>query len=314
MPKGVSLSPDGATLYVTHYGMENHGNVGIFDAGTLRRTGTIHLPGVACESAVSPDGRTLYVSNYRRDSVQFVDVATGRVRREVPVGGHPKILVLSQDGARLFAANWGSRSVTELATATSTVVRTLRVGTNPRGMAFTRAGTLYVANFNDHTVDVFAGPGLASHHRIAPVCRIPRHLALSPDDRTLYVSCMAASELWALDTATEAVTQRVSVGDGPKSVDVSPDGRWVATADYRGSGLTLVDTTDWTTRVLDIPWMDHASGVAVARTGLRFYVTGWYDNHVFAVEPAGGAALTSTPAERARVRRQRVFHARHPIQ
>jgi DNA-binding beta-propeller fold protein YncE len=121
--------------------------------------------------------------------------------------------------------------------------------------------------------------------------------------------------LWLLDTATERVTRRVPVGRAPKAVDATADGRWVVTADYGGSGLTLVDTADWTARTLDIPSLDHASGVAVAPAGARFYVTGWYDNHVYAVGPTGaGPHLTVTPAERRRVLERRLFHALHPVE
>jgi YVTN family beta-propeller protein len=315
MPKGVSLSPDGQRLYVANYGQLDRGNITVHDARTLRRLARFDLPGIAVETAVSTDGRTLYVSNFRRNSVQFVDTASGAVTREVTTGSHPKIVVLSPDGRRLFAANWGGQSVTELNARTGAVVRTLRVGANPRGMAISRSGTLYVANFGAHTIDVFSGPDLSRHHTLSHVCRVPRHLALSPDDRTLYVSCFTASALGVLDTATERFTRFVSVGRSPKALDVFPDGRHVVTANYGGCGATVVDTRDWTTRTLDIPAMDHASGVVAGRDGLRFYVTGWYDDHLFAVGLSGqGPRVTISAAERLRVRAQRAFHDAHPAE
>lgn len=316
MPKGASVSPDGTRLYVTNYGQLNRNNIGIFDTATLRRVGTVDLPGIAVESAVSPDGRTLYVSNFRRNSVQFVDLGSRQVTAEVTVGSHPKILVLSRDGRRLFAANWSGESVSEIEVASRRVVRTLRAGANPRGMALTRAGTLYVANFNDHSIDVYQGADLSRHHTIRHVCRVPRHLSLSPDDRTLYISCFTGSFLAAMDTTTERIAHTVSVGRSPKATDVLPGGRYVVTADYGGSGASIVDTQDWTARTLDIPGMDHASGVAAARQGMRFFVTGWYDDHVYAVAPFahGASPFTITPVERSRVHEQRAYHDQHPAE
>jgi YVTN family beta-propeller protein len=315
MPKGVSISPDGRTLYVTNYGNSNVGNVALYDPATLAQTGAINVPGIVVESVLSPDGRMLYVSNFRRGSVQFIDLGRRRVTREVRAGGHPKVLAISRDGARLFVANWGSNDVTEINTARGTVTRTMRAGRNPRGMVVTRAGRLYVANFNSHTIDVYEGAQMETHRRLDPVCRIPRHLVLSPDESRLYVSCFSHSKLLVLDVQTERPIREVPVGEWPKSIDVTADGRYVGTANYGGSSVSVVDTTDWTATTLDVPAMDHASGIVAARSGLRFFVTGWYDNHLFTVAPAGSAATWAVSDRvRALVLRQRDFHRRHPAE
>lgn len=313
LPKGVSISPDGRTLYVTSYGNANGRNVAIFDAATLRRTGWIDLRGVSVESVVSPDGGTLYVSDVRRGVVSFVSLPRGRVRREVRVGPRPKVIALSRDGALLFAANWSGRSVTEVDVTTGLVVRTHHAGECPRGLAVARDGTLYVANFHGDSLDVFAAPARLTRRRIEGICHVPRHLALSPDDRALYVSCLGDDAVVVVDAATLTVTRRVPVGNAPKALDVSADGSLLATADYGGSTVTLVDTTDWTTRAVELPSLDHASGIVADRTGARFFVTGWYDNHVYAVG-AGSPTFTVTEDERRRTLSQRAFHASNPVE
>lgn len=312
MPKGVSIAPDGARLYVSNYGQADRNNVGIYDARTLSLVGQIDVPGIVVETAVSPDGRTLYASNFRRNSVQFIDLATRAVTREVTVGQHPKIVVLSRDGRRLFAANWSSRNVTEVDPATGAVVRTLAAGENPRGMAITRAGRLYIANSSGHSIDVYEGASMERHHTIQPVCRIPRHLTLSPDDNLLYISCLGGGVLAAMNTTSERVNHAISTPTGPKANDVSPDGRYVVTADYNASGVTLIDTTDWSSRSLEIPVMNRASGVVFTRDGLRVVVTGWFDDHLYAVGVAGAApALRFLPSEVERtLRRRREYDSR----
>lgn len=315
LPKGVSISPDGHTLYVTNYGNANAGNITLYDAQSLERTGQINVPGIVVESALSPDGHTLYVSNFTRGTVQFIDLRTRRVRREVHAGSHPKVLVLSRDGTRLFAANWGSHDVTEIDVARGTVTRTLRAGRNPRGMAITTQGRLYIANFNSHTIDVYEGSNMERHQTLNPVCRIPRHLVLSPDQRRLYVSCFSLSRLLALDTETHRPIQDVAIGTWPKSIDVTADGRYVVSANYGGSSVSIVDTEDWTANTLDVPAMDHASGIVAALTGSRLYVTGWYDAHLFALDLAGSApSWTISDARRAAVIRSREYHRTHPTE
>jgi YVTN family beta-propeller protein len=309
MPKGASLSPDGTRFYVTNFGQFDTRNVTIYDAHTLAILDQIDVPGIVCESALSPDGATLYLSNFSRHSVMFVDIASKRVTHEIKTGQHPKVLVASPDGRSVFAANWMSKSVTQIDVATAHVVRTLDVGKQPRGMAMTRAGTLYVANFYGDSIDVFEGAELDKRHRIA-VCKCPRHLALSPDDATLYISCLNVSQVHALDLVTERVQHTVPIGDSPKSIAVSRDGTYVYSADYGASrSISAVDTRDWTARIFPIPAMDRGSGVAVAPDGRHALITGWYDGHVYLVgfEGSGGH-----PDEAKRSMRKWQFTARHP--
>lgn len=293
MPKGVIRAPDGRTLYVANYGQLDRRNLGVYDASTLALQRTIDVPGIIVESAISPDGRTLYVSNFRRNSVQYLDLASGRITREVTTGRHPKILVVSHDGRRLFAANWASRDVSEIEVASGSVTRTLAAGDNPRGMAISRSGRLYIANSTSDDIHVYEGATMAQSHRIPRVCRIPRHLTLSPDDSRLYISCLGASTLAVMDTSTEQVVRRVRTVSGPKANDVSPDGRYVATADYNASGVTVVDTSDWSARSIEVPLMNRASGIVFAATGLRVIVTGWFDDHLYAVGLATDAPALS---------------------
>jgi YVTN family beta-propeller protein len=292
MPKGVSLSPDGKHAYVTNFGQADQKNIFVYDAETLAHEATIDVPGNVVESVLSPDGSLIFASNFLRNSVQFIDLRTRKVTREIKTGIHPKILVPSPDGKYLFAANWSGKSVTQIEIATGKVLRTLpTTGLNPRGMAMTRAGTLFAANFNGASIDVFRGPELSDRHTL-PACAIPRHLALSPDDRLLFISCFHDSMLHAVDVATEKVAHKVHVGSSPKSVEVSRDGRWVWSADYgkETNSVSVVDTDDWTARVYSIPGMDRGSGLTIYPDGKRALVTGWYDEHVYLVgfEGSGG--------------------------
>ncbi len=297
MPKGAALSPDGNTLYVTNFGQKDKNNVTILDAHTLAAKGRIDLAGNVVESVLSADGKTLYVSNFGRNSVEFVDIATKAITREVKTDTHPKVLVLSADGKNLFCANWASHSVTQIDIGSGAVVRTLQTGPMPRGMAISKTGVLYVANFNGSSIDVFKGRDFSDRTRVK-ACAIPRHLALSPDEKTLYVSCYTASQVHAYDVATMAVTKKVGVGSAPKSLEVSPDGRYVYTADYgvETNSVSVVDTRDFSARTFTIPGMQRGSGVAVSRDGRHAYVTGWLDSHVYMVGLKADPQAPATPA------------------
>lgn len=312
MPKGVTLSPDGTRLYVTNFGQANGKNISIYDASTLAHAADIDLPGIVVESILSADGSLLYASNFPRDSVQIIDTHTRRVVREIQVGLHPKILVLSKDGKTLFAANWNGDSVSEIDLARGVTIRTHPAGTHPRGMVLTNSGFLYAANFDAATIDVFHGPGFAQNYTLA-VCPIPRHLALSPDEHTMYLSCYHDSELWALDLTglSERVTHVVPVGKSPKSVDVSRDGKYVYSANYgdvsvplpphgADGSVSIVDTSDWTSSTYMVPGMERGSGVVVLPGGRRVAVTGWCDDHVYIVGIAGSGGHPRETLEKIR--------------
>jgi len=290
MPKGAMLSNDGKKFYVTNFGQLDKKNVTVYDAHTLQQIDQIDVPGVIVESALSPDGKTLYISNFRRDTVMFVDLATKKVTHEIKTGRHPKVLVTSADGKYLFAANWAAHSVTQVDTSNGQVIRTLEVGKQPRGMAMTKSGKLFVANFFGDSIDVFEGPDLSQTHRLK-ACKCPRHLALSPDDKSLYISCLNANQVQAMDVGSEEIVHRATVGNAPKSIAVSKDGHWIYSADFGESrSISVVDTHEWTSRTLKIPGMDRGSGVAVAPDGKHAVVTGWFDNHLYLVgfEGTGG--------------------------
>jgi YVTN family beta-propeller protein len=290
MPKGAIVSPDGQRFYVTNFGQANVRNITVYDAHTLALVDTINVPGVVVESVLSPDGKTLYASNFQRHSVQVIDLAHKTVTREITTGLHPKVLALSSDGKALFAANWAGNSVTQIDVATGTVVRTLPTGTHPRGTVVTKTGTLFVANFDGASIEIY--PNVTGHAPFDPAahvhvaaCEIPRHLALSPDESKLYISCFHDSTLHVMDVATRRIIHRIPIGNSPKSVEASRDGRYVYSADYgrETNSVSVVDTSDWTSRVFTVPGMDRGSGIAVMPDGQHALVTGWYDNHVYLV-------------------------------
>jgi YVTN family beta-propeller protein len=290
-PKGAFLSHDGKRLYVTNFGeLSKKKCVSVYDADSLALVDEIDLPGEAVEAAVSPDDKTLYVSSFWGHSLMFVDLATKTVTHDVKTGAHPKVVAASPDGKRVYVANWSGDSVAEIDTATAELVKTHPTGKSPRGLTVAKDGTVYSASFYADTIEVYEGAERETHRKI-PVCKCPRHLALSPDDKTLYISCLYASQIHALDLATGKVTHKAQVGASPKSVAVSRDGRYVWSAEYGGTrSVSVVDTTDWTARTFVVPGMDRGSGIAVGEGGEHAFVTGWYDAHVYRVgfEGTGG--------------------------
>jgi YVTN family beta-propeller protein len=285
MPKGVTVSTDGKLAFVTNFGAMNHDNVRAYDTETLEERWHVDFPGNSVESVVSPDGKTLYVSNFSKNQVEFIDLATHSVRASVKTGQHPKIVVVSRDGSRLFSANWGTNDVTVIDTASATVLVTKKVGKQPRGMAIKRDGTLFVADFWSDKLHVFDGMAEGAPERSeAKICSRPRHLALSDDDTTLFMSCLLGSKVAALDVRTNVSEDpsnlfAAPVGSAPKSIYAQGD--YVYSADFVGNGVSTVNSKTGASRIQRVAGLQEASGIAAIPSAGRVLVTGWLDGHLY---------------------------------
>jgi YVTN family beta-propeller protein len=284
MPKGVSVSRDGARVFVTNFGRRRGANLDVYDAKTLEHQKSVDYEGNSIESLSSPDGKTLYVTNLYGFLVQALDTSTWALRWSVRVGRFPKMLAISPDGRDLYVSSWESGTVSRLRAATGKIeVQSPKVGPHPRGLALHPKGNLlYVALTGGKEVLALRSDTLAEDHRIR-TCGLPRHLAISGDGSRLYVSCIGGSMLQVVDTASRKVTRAVHIGAGPRTLALSRDERFVYVAAYAGHGLTVVDTSTWKKKTLDLDLVK-SSGVAVSPDDRFIYVTGWCTKDLWAVE------------------------------
>jgi YVTN family beta-propeller protein len=300
-PKSVTVSPDGARLYVCNFGLSGRRNVGVYDAHTLERLGYVHFPGNAAETTLSADGATLYASNFSRGVVEIVDARTLEVRHEVKVGNNPKFMVIDQARGLLYVSNWSSRTVSAVDLATQRVDHTLRTGRRPRGMALLSDGTLLVGAMWDHRVQAYA-PGSTRPDREFEACENPRHLVLSPDEARLYVSCSGDRLLRWFDPRTGDLLGQAPTGLNPRTLDVSRDGRWVAIADFSGSTISVVDLEAMLHRTHAVARSNQIVGLAIApdpshggpsqhpsQARLRIFATSWLTNELLELRPPAGS-------------------------
>jgi YVTN family beta-propeller protein len=273
-PKGVSLSPDGASVFVTNFGQNASKNVFRYDPETLEVKAKAKFPGNAIESVVSADGARLYVSNFDNQEMLELDAETLAINRRFKVGNMPKHFALSKDEAMIYVSNWGSGTVSFLELESGKEVGSVVVGANPRGTAVTHDGKrLYVANFGSDTVSVIDVATQTALKTIA-TAHAPRHITISKDDKKVYVSCYGDTKVHVIDAATDEIERTVEVGAGPKTIELSKDEKFFYTADYRGNTMSIVNTQTWETLILPVPTVK-TSGLAVSPDDRRIYLTGW---------------------------------------
>jgi len=230
---------DGEPIALGHLDREGYGGLGL------------KVSPFAAGVAVTPSGAWVLVANHEHDSVSVVDPVARRVVAEVRLepgggvaGGEFPAGLLALDEARAFVTCQRDREVVEVDLAGARVVRRIRVGGEPTKLVANRAGTrVYVANANSDTVSVIdtaLGASVLEISTAAPDTPAsgalrsergsnPNALALSPDERTLYVTNGGNNTLAVIAVGdasrSGAVLGLVPTGFYPNAVTLSKDGR-----------------------------------------------------------------------------------------
>ncbi len=237
--------------------------------------------GAPVEAAFTSDGSFAFVSNYRmygpgydphagsdscrkdqgQDSFVYrIDTTTLDIDRVYPVGRVPKHLAVTPDDRLLLVSNWCGFDTTVIDIASGERVASVDVGRYPRGIAVTSdSDTAYVALMGSTDIAVINLSALLSENipsaldasvrtYIRGVGVSPRHLVLSPDDETLYVTLSGEDAVVAVDLNSGQVIQRVRTGHAPRSMDISTDGTALYVVNYESHTMSKIRTLDFTKR------------------------------------------------------------------
>ncbi len=297
--------------------------------------------GKPVESVLTHNGRYLWVSFYRRDYDQWaqspsamavIDTATSQIVRVMPTGPLPKVLAVSADGRKLAVIHWGDNTVglvdiasddpaafsyTEHLIAgkqldTSRLAgkrRDAACGLCLRGAAFSPDGKhLFVARMSGGGIEVFDLEGKEAPRVVCREISVPRHLVLSRDGETLFVS--ARGTIYALPVnelkkAGGTVHGRsLHAGSGLRTIALNREGDRLYAVDNHASTLSCIDLKRW--KILQtVPVPRYAVGLAVSPDGKTVVTTSQGKNgeggHVVTVYAVHGdpqQAKDGAPQER----------------
>ena len=205
---GLAVSGDGRTLYAA----DNSGDPKRGMRSNLYVLGTggaaprqIDLPGYPFAVAAVTKGvwadKKVFVSSEQRGVVSVVNPQTGTRVRDIPTGTQPIGLTLDRAQTRLFVANAGSDTLSVINTKTDRVTQTLLLRpSDSRGL-----------------------PGAT-----------PTSVALSPDEKHLYVTLGDLNAVAVVDLPGVTLAGYLPVGWYPTSAVVSADGRRLFVANAKG--------------------------------------------------------------------------------
>ena len=220
--------------------------------------------------AIDAAEELVYVTLSRNNTLGVVNLLTGAIEAQIPVGIAPYTVLLHKNKA--YISNWGGRppkagdttgptsgsrmvvdpetgvastgTVSVIDLASREVIQTIEVLLHPSGMALSPDGSrLYVANANSDAISVIDTEKDEVLKTLSskpmpelPFGSMPNALTVSPDGQTLYIANGGNNLLVSLDLNTEKITGLIPTGWYPGAVVLSKDGNTLMVANTKGIG------------------------------------------------------------------------------
>ncbi len=243
--------------------------------------------------AIAPDGRYGYVADPVAGAVLRLDTQSGAVTATIPIPqAPPEMVTFAPDGSRAYVSayteDFSADFIVTVDTATDAPIGAVPVGRGPYAAATSRDGRLlYVPYYDEHHLDVLDTATGATLARI-PGAPCPHWVAVTSDDRA-YTTNHFSDLVTVLDLRTNTVTTTIPVGDGPHSLELSPDGTRLAVVDYVAGDLQIIDTTTDTVVSTVAGVGAGPQDVTYAPDGRHLYTADVDDGTVAVVDTQSGA-------------------------
>jgi YVTN family beta-propeller protein len=262
---GLTFAPNGKMVYA---GGGARGVVYEFAyaQGELKLAREMKAGDFAGDVALSPDGHLIYAADLFANAIVVINPQSGRVIDRFKTGRRPYRILFHPDGRSYFLSSWADASVYQYNTVNGEEIGRIRLGSHPTDMALSSyapesdgAGglsakyRLFVAAANTNEVFV-VGVGdnktmnlLETIHvapaPLSPLGMTPSALALSTDQKHLYVACSDADVVASVDVSdVRAVVEGfLPAGAYPAALRNSGDRVWVANA--RGNTVETLGET-----------------------------------------------------------------------
>ncbi len=249
--------------------------------------------------AVSPDGKLAAVTNNgeSEQSIQLIDIKKGAVVNSLRIGKSWLGLVFSKDGRSLYASGGNDNIIIRYSVGKEGLANkdTIVIG-KPWPEKISIAGIaldddrkiIYAVtkeNNSLYVIDIRSKKVVSCHELGGEgyTC------ILSPDHKTLYVSCWGCDRVVLFGTQTREITGTISVGDNPNDMCISKDGSTLYVANANDNSVSVIDTrqkkvTETLNTALypDSPSGSTPNSVALSRDQKTLYIAN-ADNNCLAV-------------------------------
>jgi len=176
------------------------------------------------------------------------------------------------DGSLVLATSSGSNTV--YAFESGNLVSMIPVGQTPKGVKIHPDGNLaFVANENSGTISVIDVDSLTVTKEIE-VGKIPHNIRFtSQGGDTAYITLQGEDKVVVIDVGNLEVTDYIAVEKLPHNLDLSPDDRYLYTANIGTSDVAVIDLENKKI-IKRIKVSTGHHGIDVTNDGTRIYVSG----------------------------------------
>ncbi|HUH67639.1 MAG TPA: YncE family protein [Mycobacterium sp.] len=272
-PKALAIDTAGHLVCVTSH----DGPVSIINtADNTVKT----MPGYSVAAALSPDGAYLYTADNATDPaghcgwISVIDMESEAVAA-VPVDNQVTDLAVTPDGSRLYALTskrnsyyqYDQGAIAVIDTATRRVIDTIAVGVSPDTLRISPDGTrIYVIHPDTHSISA-VDPATRST-KIIVLQDTPLCATVTPDSTHIYLTGLRS--LIVVDNTTNTA-ETIPVGDLPRGVQMSRDGKRAYVANFGSHTVSVLDAiTNSVVNTVDVG--GNPETLAVSPDGDRLYV------------------------------------------
>jgi PQQ-dependent catabolism-associated beta-propeller protein len=198
---------------------------------------------------IDPDGKIIYIANEDDSMVTIMELGSGEVLSEVPVGVEPEGMAVSPDN-KLTAATSESTSMAHIIdNETHQLVANVLVDSRPREAKWTKDGKeLWVSSEIGGTVSVIDPTNWAITDKIhfevpglRPEQLQPVGMDFVKDESLVMVPLGPSNRVAVIDTAKKEVVDYILVGQRPWHGEPSADGTKYYVANGLTNDMTVID-------------------------------------------------------------------------
>lgn len=226
-PYGIELSPDGKTVYVANVGMFEYSYIKSLDKKRLKET--------APKFPVSAFGSKEMKEGIKNDSIEAAGLGDPNAPESFSVWAidvtkqNPEVTARIKTGVLVGEEKDGIVAIG---------------GSSPNSMVATDQ-FVFVTNGNNDNISVIdpTSSKVVNHIELKLDERlgnlkgvIPFGLALSPDQKRLFVAEAGINAVGVIDVATQKLLGHIPTGWFPSKVEVSPDGKQIIVSNAKGYG------------------------------------------------------------------------------
>jgi YVTN family beta-propeller protein len=281
-----------ATLWVTFGDSDQVVEVDAYSFKEIRRITTDpHPHGLAA----SPDGSRLYVGSDRTGNFQVIDVPSGKITAQIPLGKDPNQPTLTRDGRFAYMPMRAEDTVAVIQLDPLTLLKKIPMNRGPHDAYTTEDGSrIYVGAQYGNSIAVFDPVTQSLLHHI-PMSDGVRPIEPSRDGTVLYTALSNLIGFVVVDPATRLAIKRIELGTLPDGVPkpyldtythalqlVKNDTElWVT--DCVNDLIRVVRTSDLT-EIAQIRVGKFPHWIAVRPDGQVLFVSLWDSNAVAAID------------------------------